>query len=240
MPSALQAPLSFRVVGPALAQVLRATSAVDAALHRALAGVTDSPAFLDGAFVGTAGFDGFDLAGALDGLRVATVHVAEVGAARLHRLLDDRVTDLPRQLSDRPGLDAGMVTVHKRAAGVVHELVRNAQPASLGAIETSLGQEDVQSFSVEAAVALAHALDGARDVLACELLAVVHGRRLAVGRDDVGRDDVGGGAVGGGAVGAPVDALIDRLDAILPAGTSDRPFGRDIVAILDVLDEGWG
>ena len=238
--AALQAPLSFRVAGPALASVLRAAGAVEAAASRALIGVTDSPAFVGDRvvgdrfvgdrFVGTAGFDGFDLASTLDALRVAVTHVAEVSAARLHRLLDDRFTGLPRQLSARPGLHAGMVTVHKRAVGVVHELVRTSAPASLGAIETSLGQEDVQSFSVSAAVAAGVAFDGARDVLACELLAVVQARRL------------GGAGAGGAGAGDPVHpafVLVALLDAALPAGTTDRPFGRDIDLICGMLDRGW-
>ncbi|HEY6295219.1 MAG TPA: aromatic amino acid lyase, partial [Streptosporangiaceae bacterium] len=52
-PRGLQAPLSFRVAGPVLTHVLRAAALFEAAVHRALAGVTDSPAFLDGRFIGT-------------------------------------------------------------------------------------------------------------------------------------------------------------------------------------------
>ena len=47
----------------------------------------------------------------------------------------------------------GMVVLHKRAVGLVHEARRRSAPASLGATETSLGQEDVQSFALEATVA---------------------------------------------------------------------------------------
>ncbi|WP_051478885.1 aromatic amino acid lyase, partial [Arthrobacter sp. H5] len=104
LPRSLQAPLSFRVAAPAAAQLLRSAAALGQAVDRALDGVTDSPAFLDGRFTGTAGFDGFDLAAGLDGLRLSVTHLAETSAARLHRLLDERVTGLPRQLSDRPGL----------------------------------------------------------------------------------------------------------------------------------------
>lgn len=225
-PRALQAPLSFRVVGPALAQLLRSIAALEGAVARALEGVTDSPAFLEGRFVGTAGFDGFDLGAALDGLRLSTIHLAELSAARVHRLLNDQFTGLPRQLSDAPGLHAGMVAVHKRAVGVTHGLLAAARPASLGAIETSLGQEDVQSFSVAAAVACGEAIDGARDVLACELLAVTHGLRLAAQPPAVLRQHLA--------------FLLEDVDAVLPSGTADRPFGKDIAILVKLLSTGWG
>ena len=108
-PRSLQAPVSFRVAGPVLAHVLRACEALAAATERALTGVTDSPAFLDGTFVGTAGFHGIDLAAHCDLLTAALAHAAEVSAARLHRLLDTRVTGLPAQLAARPGPDAGQI-----------------------------------------------------------------------------------------------------------------------------------
>jgi histidine ammonia-lyase len=218
-PRALQAPLSFRVLGPALAHLARCTSALEAAVERALGGVSDSPAFIDGAFVGSAGFDGFDLAATLDAVTVAACHLAETSAARLHRLLDDRVTGLPRQLTDSPGLHAGLVAVHKRAVGVVHRMRREAVPACLGSVETSLGQEDVQSFSMESARTLGSALDGLAEVLACELLGV-HQAVLLGGRPVC--------------LGADAHRILDATAAALPPGTSDRPFGRDIDALLDL------
>ena len=58
----LQAPLSVRVGAAACALVHRRRVALGDAVDRALDGVTDSPAFLDGEFTGTAGFAGTDLA----------------------------------------------------------------------------------------------------------------------------------------------------------------------------------
>ena len=125
-------------------------------------GVTDSPAFLGGRFVGTAGFHGIDLAAHCDQLTAALAHAAEVSAARVHRLLDPHVTGLPAQLARTPGPDAGLVAVHKRAAGEVHAMRRLAVATPVGLIETSGGQEDVQSFGWEAAEVLRAALHGMR------------------------------------------------------------------------------
>ena len=101
-PRSLQAPVSFRVAGPVLTQVRRAADLLEAAVRRALAGVTDSPAYLDGRFIGTAGFHGIDLAAHCDQLTAAFCHAAEVAAARLHRLLDPGSPGCPRNWPASP------------------------------------------------------------------------------------------------------------------------------------------
>jgi histidine ammonia-lyase len=211
----LQAPVSFRVAGPVLAQVRRATAALRDAADRAMTGVTDSPAFLDGRFVGTSGFHGIDLAAQCDQLTAAITHAAEVAAARLHRLLDPAVTGLPAQLAVDPGPQAGLVAVHKRAAGELHAMRRLALPTAIGLIETSGGQEDVQSFAWEAAVNLRAALRRCRAVAACEALAAFQAASLA---------------------GPPrpprCQALLDRLGALVKPIDADRQFGEDIELLL--------
>ncbi len=223
-PRMLQAPVSFRVAGHTAAALVRTARLLDAAADRSLDAVSTSPALVDGRFLGTAGFDGFDLASALDGTRVAVLHAAEVGAARLHRLLDPRVTGLAPQLSAEPGRQAGLVAVHKRATARVHAARRTSAPASLGATETSLGQEDVQSYGLEAAGALHDALDVLRDVVACELLAHHQARLLDAG----------------------LPSGSDRLKMVLRQAfeglqhdANDRLFGVEIAAIRHALGLGW-
>jgi len=211
----LQAPVSFRVAGTVLAQVQRATGALASAADRALTGVTDSPAFLDGMFVGTAGFHGIDLAAQCDQLTAAVTHAAEVAAARLHRLLDPAVTGLPAQLARDPGPQAGLVAVHKRAAGEVHAMRRLALPTAIGLIETSGGQEDVQSFAWEAAVNLRAALRRGRAVAACEALGAFQALSL------------------GGPPWSPgCRTLLDRLGELVEPIAADRQFGADVELLL--------
>jgi len=210
-PAALQAPVSFRVAGPVLAQVLRAGNGLAGAIGRALSGVTDSPAFLGGAFVGTAGFHGLDLAAHCDQLTAALAHAAEVSAARIHRLLDTRVTGLPPQLAARPGPDTGLITVHKRAAGEVHALRRLALPSAVGLIETSGGQEDVQSFGWEAAESLRGAVRHGHAVTSCELLTAYRAVTLSPHPVPPG-----------------CRALMDSLTGVIGPIDADRPFGEDI------------
>jgi len=211
----LQAPVSFRVAGPVLAHVHRAATRLEEAVHRALTGVTDSPAFVDGRFIGTAGFHGIDLAAHCDQLTAALCHAAEVALARIHRLLDPKVTGLPAQLAREPGPEAGLAPVHKRAAGEVHAMRRLAAATAVGLIETSGGQEDVQSFAWEAAGKLSAALHHVRVVGACELLVGYQATLLS------GRTPPPG-----------CRPLVDWLAGIIGPISGDRTFGVDIENLI--------
>lgn len=90
-----------------------------------------------------------------------------------------------------------------------------ATATSVGLIETSGGQEDVQSFAWEAASKLSAALRHARAVTACELLAGYQAAMLS---------------------GRPVPAgcrpLMDWLVKIIGPIDGDRPFGEDIGRLI--------
>jgi histidine ammonia-lyase len=214
-PRSLQAPVSFRVAGPVLAHLHRAAALLETAVHRALTGVTDSPAYLDGRFIGTAGFHGIDLAAHCDQLTAGFCHAAEVAAARIHRLMDPAVTGLTAQLAREPGPQAGLSPVHKRAAGEVHAMGRLATATPVGLIETSGGQEDVQSFAWEAAEKLRTALRHAHVVTACELLASYQAAELSRRQPPAGCQPV-----------------LDWLAGIIGPIEGDRPFGVDIEHLI--------
>lgn len=215
-PRSLQAPVSFRVAGHVIAHVQRTLQRLDDTVERAFAGVTDSPAYLDGEFIGTAGFHGIDLAAHCDHLTAALAHAAEVSAARLHRLLDPAVTGLPAQLAHDPGPQAGLVAVHKRAVATTHHLRRLTLPTAIGTTETSNGQEDVQSFSWEAVGTLAEAIRLTRETTACELLAVR--QAFAMSKRPIPAD---------------LRDLMSAVDDVVPPIEADRPFGEDLTKLLE-------
>jgi histidine ammonia-lyase len=125
--------------------------------------------------------------------------------------MNPAVTGLPAQLARDPGPQAGLTPVHKRAAGEVHAMRRVAVATPVGLIETSGGQEDVQSFAWEAASKLCAALRHARAVTACELLAGYQAAALS------GRPPPAGSRL-----------LLDWLAGIVDPIEEDRPFGEDI------------
>jgi histidine ammonia-lyase len=92
---------------------------------------------------------------------------------------------------------------------------RLAAATTVGLIETSGGQEDVQSFAWEAADKLRIALRQARAVTACELLAGYQAAALS------GRPPPPG-----------CRALLDWLAVIVGPIDEDRPFGEDIERLI--------
>lgn len=221
VPRMLQAPVSMRVPAVVGAHLERSILGVEDAVDRALDGVTDSPAWTGKRLVGTAGFQGLALVGALDALAAGASHAADIAAARIHRLLDPALTGLPAQLADRPGPEAGMVAVHKRAVAVAHAARRAAQPVLLGTVETSSGQEDVQVFGPEAAEAVRTVLGLLREVVACE--ALVAWRALGMRGEPV--------PVG-------LAPLVSAVGDVVPPVTGDRPFGVDLAALVQALGDG--
>lgn len=213
-----QGPVSFRVAPQLAAHLARTLARLAEDADRCLGSGDDSPALADGAFVSTGTFHEIGLAAGMDALTAALARVAEASAQRTHRLLDGRVTGLPDQLTPRPGPRCGLVVLHKRAVGTVHEMRRLAVPASLGAVDTSLGQEDVQSFGFASAEALRQAIALAREVLAVELIAArqawwLRGRPPAAG--------LAGAAAALEAAVAPVD--------------EDRPLGDDVTRVARLV-----
>jgi len=101
--------------------------------------------------------------------------------------------------------------VHKRAAGEVHALRRLAAPSIVGLIETSGGQEDVQSFGWEAAECLRQAIRHGHAVAACELLAGYRAVTFAPHLVPPG-----------------CRPLMGSLAEVIGPIEADRPFGEDI------------
>jgi histidine ammonia-lyase len=93
----------------------------------------------------------------------------------------------------------------------VHALRRLALPSTVGLIETSGGQEDVQSFGWEAAEALRRAIRHGHAVTSCELLTAYRAVTLSP-------DPVPPGC----------RALIESLTGVIGPIEADRPFGEDI------------
>lgn len=70
-----------------------------------------------------------------------------------------------------PGPQAGLTPLHKRAVGELHALRRLAAPATLGSIDTSAVQEDVQAFAWAAGEKLRAAVEYLVTITACEFIA---------------------------------------------------------------------
>lgn len=216
-----QTPVSFRVLPQAHAYLERTIERLEDDLRRALAAVSDSPAFVDGRFVSTGAFHEIGLAAAMDALAVALCHVAELAGQRVSRLLDGRFTGLANQLTTTSGPSCGLVVVHKRVLGALNELRRLAAPTLIGLADSSLGQEDAMTFTYEGAERLRRMEELVREVTACELLTARQAMWL---RDDPTSPNLA--------------AVVGRLEELVPPIVMDRPFGPDIDGLVAMLEHG--
>lgn len=216
-----QAPVSFRVAPQVLAHLERTCRRLREDTGRALAAVSDSPVLVDGRFVASGEFHAVQPAAGMDEVATALIRTAELSAQRSHRLLDGRVTGLPDQLTPLPGPRCGLVLVHKRAVGALNELRRLAAPASIGLVDTSLGQEDAMTFAFEAAERLRRVAGLVREVLACELLCVRQAWWLRGDPPAPGLEPTAGALA----------------DAVAPVD-EDRPLGPDVDGVVAALAAG--
>ncbi|WP_236790739.1 aromatic amino acid lyase [Amycolatopsis sp. GM8] len=214
----VQAPVSVRVGPQAIAHARRVVADLTDAVERTLAAPTDSPSFLDGEFVSTAGFHPAELGLRMDAVAAALVHLGEISVQRTHRLLDERFSGLPAQLTPDPGPQAGLSPLHKRAVGELHALRRSATAASLGSLDTSSGQEDVQIFGLQAGEQLREACDHLFVITACELITAHQAHAL--------RSEPG----------APALRETYRwIGALVPPVNEDRSLGPELTAFAAAL-----
>jgi histidine ammonia-lyase len=161
------------------------------------------------------------LALALDGLRAALHHVAELSAARLSDLVEPELTGLSPFLSRGPAGSSGIMILEYVAHDALGQLRHAAAPVTLGTAVISRGLEDHASFSTQAARSTSAAIGAYRTVLGCELLGAVRALRLA------GQD----------LPDAPVARAFERAALRLPMVEEDHPLSGEIALAEQIIDE---
>ena len=198
-----------------------------AELERVLAieinAATDNPlVFPSGEVLSGGNFHGEPLALALDYATIALAELASISERRTARLVDAHLSDLPAFLSDRPGLESGLMIAQYTAAALVNELQTLAHPSSVDTIPTSAGQEDHVSMGATSALHLREALDRAQHVVAIEALCAAQGLDA--------RSPLRPGA-GVARAHATVRLAVPHLDA-------DRPPAPDIATAVELVRSG--
>lgn len=214
-PGVVQAPLSVRVAPRTLAHASRVNGDLHETRRRWATMPGDSPSFVDGSFLPGTAYHAVDLGLRMDAVTAALVHLGEISVQRTHRLLDERFSGLPTQLTTDPGPRAGLVPLHKRAAGELHALRRLGAPATLGSIDTSAGQEDVQAFASAAGEQLRAAASHLFAITACELITASQARHLAAGEGVPG-----------------LRAAYEWVRSVVPPLDADRPLGPEVERLI--------
>lgn len=225
-----QPPVSFRVIPQLHGAMLAALTELDAAIAAEWRVISDNPAFIPdhtgsgfGRLVHSGNFHCAELTRRVEAAALPLAQVAAASERRLHRLLDQRVSGLAPQLARRPGLDAGLVILHKAVLGLMARINSLSASPSLNHGESSFGQEDVMTMLFPALDRLAEIERTARLVFVYELYAAL------VAIDQRGK-----------APGGPVRAVRDIVRAQIPAYEGDRPYGPELERLAAMVEaEGF-
>lgn len=220
-PHKLQAPVSIRVMPQVYGALYDALAALRTTADASMRMFTDNPIMLDARLLSHGGFHDQHLLNEAERLALALQHAGTLSVRRLHRLMDPVQTGLSAQLAVRPGLDAGMVVVHKAAVELAARAKQLCMPVSLETGETSQGQEDYMSLIFPRLDTLLAQADCLRRVLAHELLAA----SAALDQRSQG-------------VSTATRSLHEAVRQQVPAYTGDRSPGPDADLVYRWLGDG--
>ena len=209
----------FRSVYGAVWDTMRHAAGI---LARECNGVSDNPLIFGDDIISGGNFHAEPLAFVSDFLAIA---VSEIGGMSERRtdLLARRINpSLTMFLTDKPGLESGMMIAHVTAAALASENKTLAHPASVDSLPTSAGQEDHVSMAPWAGLKLLGICDNVATILAIELLAA----SLAI--DDQRPLTTSAG----------LERLQDRIRAAVPDSPGDHRLDRDIRTVTDLVRAG--
>jgi histidine ammonia-lyase len=207
----------------------RATLAhVESVAGYELSSAVDNPVVTpDGRVESNGNFHGAPVGYALDFLAIAVADLASMSERRTDRFLDTaRSHGLNAFLADDPGVDSGHMIAQYTQAGIVSELKRLANPASVDSIPSSAMQEDHVSMGWSAGLKLRRALDGLTRVLAIELLTSARALDMRDGGVETSRS-------------APaVTAVRRKIREVVEGPDTDRYISPEIEAVRVQVDSG--
>jgi histidine ammonia-lyase len=134
--------------------------------------VTDNPLIFpaEGEVLSGGNFHAQPIALAMDFLGIAVAELADISERRVARLIDHKLSGLPRFLIKNSGLNSGLMIPQYTCAALVSENKVLAHPASVDSIPTSANQEDHVSMGAYAARKARTIVENAQKVAAIEFL----------------------------------------------------------------------
>jgi histidine ammonia-lyase len=220
----LQDPISFRCLAPVAGHAINAVASASLAVDNELASAPDSPAVLveRDILLSSVNFDTTELALTFEAAGLALSHLAATSAARIVKLMNAGMSDLPRFLTRHGGSHSGFATTQKTAAALEAEIRHLASPLGAMTLPVADGVEDYAPMTpaiVEKTQAIARRLTR---LAAVELVVAAEAVDL--------RGDIRLGR-GTAVAHAFVRAHVARLD-------DDRPMGRDYEALALAIEAG--
>jgi len=220
----LQDPLSFRCLAPVAGHARNAVAAARHAVEHELASAPDSPAVLveRDLLLSSVNFDTTELALTFEGAGLALSHLAATSAARIVKLMNAGMSDLPRFLTRHGGSHSGFATSQKTVAALEAEIRHLALPLGAMTLPVADGVEDYAPMT-PAIVDKTHAIARRLTRLATIELVVAAEAVDLRGKMTLGR--------GTAFAHRFVRDHVARLD-------DDRPMGREYEALALAIEAG--
>ncbi|HEX4593562.1 MAG TPA: histidine ammonia-lyase [Bryobacteraceae bacterium] len=186
---------------------------------------TDNPLIFKetGEVLSGGNFHGAPLALGYDYAAIALTQLMSISERRIDRLINPDLNEgLPAFLSAHPGSSSGFMIAHVSAAALLNESKVLATPASIDSVPTSGGKEDHVSMGMTSALKLRQVVENIEYVNAIELMvaceALDYRRPLRSSK--------------------PIERARERIRAIVPRLTNDRPPAPDIEALAAAICRG--
>lgn len=210
----LQDPLSLRCVAQVHGALAAAAGFAEAALEPELNGEACNPAVLadDGEILSHGNFHTPLLAIALDTLTRAVAQAAQLSALRTAKLLSERFSGLPANLSPHAPTHSGLAPLLKTAEALLAEIDHAATPAPAGPSLSADGVEDHMTHAPLAARKTGEAVRAMRLVLAIELIAAAQAVELR----------------GGARLGWGTARTVEAVRKLVPPLGEDRAHGAEV------------
>ena len=169
-------------------------------------------------------FHGQPVAMALDQLKAALVTLGVASERRIARTVDARLSGglPPFLIRGDAGLHSGFMGLQYCATSLAAEQALLAAPASVRSIPTNANNQDMVPMGMLAARHAARVLDGARRLVAIELLCGAQALELR----------------GLAQAGAGTRAAYDAIRRVAAPLADDRGLGDDVEAVADLIEAG--
>jgi histidine ammonia-lyase len=182
---------------------------------------TDNPLIFEGEALSGGNFHGEPLALTLDAMGLAVHEIASFSERRIARLLDGKLSGLPRFLIRDEGVDSGLMITQYVAAALTSESKLMANSASADSIPTSANQEDFNSMGSIAAEKLERITGNAELVVAIELLCAAQALEFHSMRPGLGSREA-------------LSFIRSGVERVI----EDRPLSKEIEWIRDMIING--
>lgn len=183
---------------------------------------TDNPlVFSDENIILSCGnFHGMPVAFAMDYASIVMSSLGSISEARISKLINPAMSELPAFLIKEGGLNSGHMIVQVAAASLVSENKVLSHPASVDTIPTSADKEDHVSMGTIAARKFKNIVENVKNVIAMEFLCATQALDLLTPLKAP----------------APIHAAYLKIREQVPYAAQDRIFSKDVEKIKSLIE----